>query len=71
MEQNGHPIEENQLTSFFPKETWQRMNRKMMTLTFFELYTGYVKKLGVFFFHIYLLTYLKTSINKLLDQVIT
>ena len=21
MEQNGHPIEENQLTSFFPKET--------------------------------------------------
>ena len=58
-------------TALLTKEKWQRMNRKMMTLTFFELYTGYVKKLGVFFFHIYLLTYLKTSINKLLDQVIT
>ena len=27
------------------------MNGKMMTPTFFELYTVYIKKLGQFFFH--------------------
>ena len=28
-----------------------RMNEKMMTPTFFELYTVYIKKLGQFFSH--------------------
>ena len=32
------------------------MNWKMMTLTFFELYAAYIKKLGQFFFHTYSLT---------------
>ena len=32
------------------KEKRPRMNGKMMTLTFFELYTVYIKKLEQFFF---------------------
>ena len=33
------------------KEKWPGMNGKMMTLTFFELYTVCLKKSGQFFFH--------------------
>ena len=33
------------------KEKWLRMNEKIMTPTFFELYTVYIKKLGQFFSH--------------------
>ena len=33
------------------KEKRPRMNEKMMTPTFFELYTVYIKKLGQFFSH--------------------
>lgn len=36
------------------------MNRKIMTMTFIELYTVYVKTLGQFFVHNYVLT----SLNK-------
>ena len=35
------------------------MNGKMMTLTLFELYTVYIKKLGQLFPHTYLLSCLK------------
>ena len=54
------------------------MNGKMMTLTFFDIYRVYVKKLGPFFFHTYSLTCLNkdTSVllsykylNKFLSQV--
>ena len=33
------------------KEKWQRMNRDMLTLTFFKLFTVYLEELGQFFFH--------------------
>ena len=33
------------------KEKRSTMNEKMMTPTFFELYTVYIKKLGQFFSH--------------------
>ena len=33
------------------KEKWPEMNGKMMTLTFFQLYTVCLKKSGQFFFH--------------------
>ena len=35
------------------KEKRPGMNGKMMTSTVFELYTGYIKKLGQFFFILY------------------
>ena len=35
------------------KEKWPGMNGKMMTLTFFELYTVYIKTLGQFFSILY------------------
>ena len=35
------------------KEKQPRMNGKMSTLTFYELYAVYIKKLGLFFFYIY------------------
>ena len=37
------------------KEKWPGMNGKMMTPTFFELYTVYIKKIGGFFSILYLL----------------
>ena len=46
------------------KEKQLRMNGKMMTLTFFELYAVYIK--WQFFFH----TYLLTCLRKLLLKVI-
>ena len=42
------------------------MNGKMMTLTFFELYTVYIKKLGQFFFLTYSYTCLNEDISVLL-----
>ena len=41
------------------KEKRLRTHRKIMTLTFFELYAVYMKKLGQFFFLTYSLTSLK------------
>ena len=35
------------------------MNGKMMTVTFFELYTVYIKKLGLFFFQYLLIKLFK------------
>ena len=35
------------------KEKQPRMNGKMSTPTFYELYAVYIKKLGLFFFYIY------------------
>ena len=45
------------------------MNGKMMTLTYFELYTVDIKKLGQFIFHAYLSTYLNKDTPNL-SQVI-
>ena len=42
------------------KEKTARMNGKMMTVTFFKLYTVYINKLGQLFF----LTYSLTCLNK-------
>ena len=47
------------------KEEWLRKNVKMMSLTFFELYSVY-KKLGQLFLYTYLLTFLKKDISVLL-----
>ena len=43
------------------------MNGKMMTLTIFELYTLYIKKLGQFLFYTYLLTCLKNDTLLLIE----
>ena len=40
------------ITNKGKRKKWLWMNGKMMTLTIFELYIVYVKKLGEFFFHI-------------------
>ena len=37
------------------REKWPGMNQKMMTPTFFELYTVFIKELGQFFSILYLL----------------
>ena len=39
----------NKFIALLMKETQAGMNGKMVTLTFFELYTVYIKKLGQFF----------------------
>ena len=39
--------------SLLVKERWLRMNGKIMTLTFAELFKCIFKKLGQFFFHTY------------------
>ena len=44
------------------KEKWPRMNGKM-TLTFFQFYTLYIKKLGQFFFHTLLANLFKQKQN--------
>ena len=48
------------------KEKQLRITGKMITLTFFGLYTVHVKKLGQFFFHTYLLTYLNEATSKIM-----
>ena len=45
------------------------MNGKMMTLTFFELYTVYIKRLGQLFFHTYSLTCLNKDTSILLKFI--
>ena len=42
---------------------------QMMKVTFFDLYTVYMNKLGQFFFHSYLLTYLNKDIRVLLKVI--
>ena len=44
---------------------------KKMTLTFFDFYIVYIKKLGKLFFHTYLLTYLNKDTSVLLKVKIT
>ena len=39
------------------KEKWPRMNEKMMTPTFFKIYTVYIKKFGQFFSYTLLVMY--------------
>ena len=51
------------------KEKHLRMNGKMMTLTFFELYTMHIKKLGEFFFYTYSLTCLNKDTSVLLKVI--
>ena len=51
------------------KEKGAKMNGKIMTLTFFELYTVYMKKLGQFFFHAYPLTFLNKDTSVLIKVV--
>ena len=46
-----------------------RMNGKMMTLTLFQLYTVYIKKLRQSFFHAYSLTHLNKSTSVLLKVI--
>ena len=43
------------------KNAWENGNG---TLTFFGLYTGYIKNLGQFFFHTFPLTFLNTKIHQ-------
>ena len=43
-----------------------RINEKMMTLTFFKLYTVHIKKLGQCVFHTYSLACLKEDTSVLL-----
>ena len=57
------------LVAFLTKEKKLRMNGKMITLTFFQLYTVYIKKLGQFFFHAYSLTCLNKDTSVLLKNV--
>ena len=45
------------------------MNRKIMTMTFIELYTVYVKTLGQFFVHTYLLSSLNKDTSVLLKVI--
>ena len=45
------------------------MNGKMITLTLFELYAVYIKKLGQFFSHTYLLSCLKKDASFLLKVI--
>ena len=45
------------------------MNEKMMTLTFFELFTVYINKLGQFFFHAYSVTCLNKDTSVLLKVI--
>ena len=50
------------------KEKWPRMNEKMMTPTFFEPYTVYMKKLGQFFFHTLLTIHLSVGSYKYFEK---
>ena len=45
------------------------MNGKMMTLTYFKLYTMDIKKIGQLFFHTFLLTYLNKDTLNLLKVI--
>ena len=47
------------------------MNEKMMTLTFFKLYTVYIKKLGQFFSHALLAIHLSVGSYKYFEKLIS
>ena len=53
------------------EKKWPRMNEKMMTLTFFELYTVYIKKLGQFFSHTLLAIHLSVGSYKYFEKLIS
>ena len=44
----------NKFVALLMKEKWPGKNGKMMTITFSEFYTVYIKKSGQFFFHMLL-----------------
>ena len=46
-----------------------RINGKNVALTFFELYTKHIKKLGQFFFYTYSLTYLKKDTSEQINEL--
>ena len=53
------------------KEKRPRMNEKMMTPTFFEVYTVYIKKLGQFFSHTSLAIHLSVGSHKYFEKLIS
>ena len=53
------------------KEKWPGMNEKIMTPTFFELYTVYIKKLGQFFSHTLLAIHLSVGSYKYFEKLIS
>ena len=53
------------------KEKRPGMNGKMMTLTFFELYTVYIKKLEQFFFHTLLAVHHSVASYKYFKKLIS
>ena len=59
----------NEFVALLTKEKWPRMNEKMMTLTFFKLYTVYIKKLGQFFSHTLLVIHRSVGSYKNFDKL--
>ena len=53
------------------REKQSGMNGKMMTTTFFELYTVYIKKLGQFFFHTLLAIHRSVISHKYFKKLIS
>ena len=53
------------------KEKWPGMNEKIMTPTFFELYTVYIKKLGQFFSHTLLAIHLSVGSYKYFEKLMS
>ena len=53
------------------KEKRPRMNEKMMTPTFFEIYTVYIKKLGQFFSHNLLVIHRSAGKYKYFEKLIS
>ena len=53
------------------REKWPRMNEKMMTPTFFEIYTVYIKKLGQFFSHNLLVIHRSAGKYKYFEKLIS
>ena len=53
------------------KEKRPGMNEKIMTATFFELYTVYIKKLGQFFSHTLLAIHLSVGSYKYFEKLIS
>ena len=53
------------------KEKRPGMNGKMMTPTFFKLYTVYIKKLGQFFFHTLLAIYHSVASYRYFQKLIS
>ena len=53
------------------KEKRPRMNEKMMTLTFSEIYTVYIKELGQFFSRTLLVIHRSTGSYKYFEKLIS